>query len=104
MDNESSAMRIEESFPLIVCLNLDRRPDRRLRAWEQFSREELSVERLSAPDAAEMSRVSSRRYEKAGPRACAVAHRMAWREARKRGAPAVLVFEDDVILTDGFRR
>jgi GR25 family glycosyltransferase involved in LPS biosynthesis len=95
-------MRIEEAFPLIVCLNLDRRPDRRLRAWEQFTREGLRVERVSAPDAAEMSRVSRRRYEKVGPRACAVGHRIAWREACRRGASAVLVFEDDVILADGF--
>ena len=100
----SNPMRIEEAFPLIVCLNLDRRPDRRLRAWEQFTREGLNVERLSAPDAAEMSCVTSRRYEKTGPRACAVGHRMAWREARRRGASAALVFEDDVILAEGFYR
>ena len=34
-----------------VCLNLARRPDRRIQAWEQFRREGLSVDRLVAPDA-----------------------------------------------------
>jgi len=97
------AMTIEAAFPLIVCLNLDRRPDRRLRAWEQFRREGLTVERLSAPDAAEMGIAQPRGYSKAGPRACAVAHRLAWREARRRGVSAVLVFEDDVVLAESFR-
>lgn len=97
-------MTIEAAFPLIICLNLDRRPDRRLRAWEQFRREGMTVQRLSAPDAAEMEITEPREYEKTGPRACAVAHRLAWREARKQAVSAVLVFEDDVVLVEGFRR
>lgn len=94
---------IEKFFPARFCLNLDRRPDRKLRAWEQFRREGMTVERLAAPDAAEMGITEPRGYEKIGPRACAAAHRLAWREARRRGAEAVLVFEDDVILAQGFR-
>ena len=61
------------------------------------------MERLPAPDAAEMGIAEPRRYEKVGPRACAVAHRLAWREARRRGVSSVLVFEDDVVLAEGFR-
>ena len=105
---------IEEFFPVRFCLNLDRRPDRRLRAWEQFRREGLEVDRLRAPDAAEMGVTEARGFEKVGPRACAVAHRLAWREARRRLMTlqaqertfthgAVLVFEDDVVLPPGFR-
>lgn len=96
-------MTIEEFFPARFCLNLDRRPDRKLRAWEQFRREGLAVERLPAPDAAEMGITETRGYEKIGPRACAAAHRLAWREARKQRAGAVLVFEDDVVLAQEFR-
>jgi GR25 family glycosyltransferase involved in LPS biosynthesis len=95
---------IEETFPARFCLNLDRRPDRRLRAWDQFRRAQLDVERLAAPDAVEMRIIESRGYEKPGPRACAAAHRLAWRSAERRGAEAVLILEDDVVLVDSFRK
>jgi hypothetical protein len=34
------------------CLNLTRRPDRRLQAWQQFRRDVLEVARIEAPDSA----------------------------------------------------
>ncbi len=96
--------RLEDHFPLRVCLNLERRPDRRLRAWAQFRREGLSVERLEAPDAAQMEGLRPKQFRGVGPRACALAHRLAWREARRAGVDAVLVLEDDVVLAPSFRQ
>jgi GR25 family glycosyltransferase involved in LPS biosynthesis len=51
-----------------------------------------------------MKIAESRSYEKPGPRACAAAHRLAWREARRCGSSSVLIFEDDVVLANGFRQ
>ena len=85
----------------IYCLNLARRPDRRIQAWQQFRREGLEIARLIAPDA--MSVTEARGWRNKGARACAAAHRLAWREARREGAEAVIVFEDDVVLCRGFR-
>ncbi len=100
----NTAMRcLEEHFPLRVCLNLARRLDRRLRAWEEFRREGLTVERLVAPDAGEMSGLRVKQYRGVGPRACALAHRLAWREARRQAVDAILVLEDDVVLAPSFR-
>ena len=84
------------------CLNLSRRPDRRLREWSQFRREELKVKRLEAPDAFAVA--EARSWRNKGMRACALAHRLAWREGRQAGAGATLVFEDDVVLCCGFRQ
>ena len=82
------------------CLNLARRPDRRIRAWDQFRREGLEVTRLLAPDA--MGCTEPRAYRNEGARACGLAHRLAWRQARKTNTELVLVFEDDVVLCDAF--
>ncbi len=84
----------------VTCINLARRPDRRLRAWGQFRKEGLKVERLVAVDALGVS--EARGFHHVGARACAASHRMAWRAARKAGAEAVLVFEDDVVLAPEF--
>ncbi len=102
MANDKIQM-LDTLLPLKFCLNLDRRMDRKLQAWAQFRREGLEVERLAAPDAVEMGIEERRGFRGVGPRACAAAHRLAWREARRRGAPAVLIFEDDVVLAEDFR-
>ena len=82
-------------------LNLARRPDRRIRTQEQFRREKLDILRVAAPDAVGV--MESRGWRNKGARACATGHRLAWREAMKSGKQAVLVFEDDVVLCQGFR-
>jgi len=87
-------------FP-IYCLNLARRPDRRIQAWQQFRREGMDVQRITAPDALPVT--EARGWRNKGARACAAAHRLAWRAARKAGAEGVIVFEDDVVLCRGFR-
>lgn len=85
---------------IFTCLNLARRPDRKLRAWHQFRREKLTVARVLAPDALGLH--GPRGYRNDGARACAAAHRLAWREARRVGMDRVVVFEDDVVLCSGF--
>ncbi len=83
------------------CLNLARRPDRRLQAWRQFRREGLEVERVVAADALGID--EGRGWRNKGARACAAGHRLAWRQGRRAGAGLVVVFEDDVVLCRGFR-
>jgi hypothetical protein len=82
------------------CINLARRPDRKIRAWSQFRKQGLEVSRIAAPDAAGIT--EQRSWECVGYRACASGHRLAWRAARKLGAPAAVVFEDDVVLCRDF--
>ncbi len=84
----------------IFCLNLDRRPDRKLQAWRQFRREGLAVKRIAALDAVGIE--DARGWRNVGARACALSHRLAWRWAQRAGAEAVVVFEDDVQLREGF--
>lgn len=86
---------------MFLCLNLNRRPDRRLLAWEQFRKQGLKVAKIVAPDA---QGSEARGWRNPGARACALAHRLAWRPARKNGLDTVLVFEDDVILAEGFKK
>jgi hypothetical protein len=82
------------------CLNLTRRPDRRILAWTQFRRSGLHVERVDAPDAVTIT--EERGWRNKGNRGCALGHRMAWRMGRKLGLAGVTVFEDDVVLRPGF--
>ncbi len=86
---------------LHYCLNLDRRPDRRIQAGHQFRKAGIEVQRISAPDAAGID--EARGWRNKGARACALGHRLCWRAARKAGAEAALVFEDDVVLCRDFR-
>lgn len=65
----------------MVCLNLDRRPDRKLQAWRQFRREGLGVKRIAAMDAVGIQ--DARGWRNVGARACALSQRVAWRWARR---------------------
>ena len=94
-------MNLETEIDSTYCLNLQHRQDRKLRAWGQFRRESLEVERISAVDASSVQAASG--YRNVGARACGVSHQLAWRAARHGGAEAVIVFEDDVVLCHGFR-
>lgn len=94
--------RLEESFPMRVYINLGRREDRRFELEYAFALQRLEVERFAAVDARWVRRV----YGHIGkPQyGCAMSHRQIIRQARQRGAPAVLVFEDDAALHPEFRR
>jgi hypothetical protein len=78
---------IDASECSILCLNLARRSDRRVAAWQQFRRDGV-VQRITAPDALPVE--ESRGWRNKGARACAAAHRLAWRAARKEGAQGVI--------------
>jgi GR25 family glycosyltransferase involved in LPS biosynthesis len=82
------------------CLNLKRRPDRKLKAWSAFRKNGLNVERLCAYDAAGVTK--SKGWINPGHRACALGHRKAWQKAHRLGAKGVIVFEDDVVFAPDF--
>ena len=94
-------MKMRRNLSHSYCLNLKRRPDRRLRASQQFNDAGLRVKFLMAPDALAAS--EQRGWKSAGLKACTLAHRLAWREAWKTGKDSVIVFEDDVVLCEGFK-
>jgi GR25 family glycosyltransferase involved in LPS biosynthesis len=101
----------------IVCISLDRRPDR----WATFKARAdvagLPVERLSAVDAKEFvahkhpavsvltsynieNKVRRSGYEIDAPGAvgASLSHFKAWNQLRESSAPAMLIFEDDADL------
>lgn len=102
LDGAPAVHELEKTFPLRLYINLSRREDRRTELEYQFALQGLLVERLSAADG-RLAR-NTRRYGVANKYACRLSHRMAIRQARLRGAPAVLIFEDDAILHPKFRR
>jgi len=98
---------INEVFPNKVCINLNRRPDR----WEQmrlqFDRHDIrTVRRFPAVDGQTLTLPPSW-LSTAGAYGCLLSHLQVVREARDRGQPSVLIFEDDVVfnarLRDNFR-
>jgi len=94
-------MDIDQVFPLKFCFNLDRQEERRRLAAEQFRIHHLNVLRLPAIDGAELRKQHP--FSSTADRACAAGIRIALRLATRRGASAVLLFEDDVVLHDDFR-
>lgn len=89
-------MNLLETFPLIYCMNLGRRQDRRVRCEEQFEAHGLPVRRFPAVDARYLKR--KRGFRDVGRYAHALTTRLIIRRAILAKAEAVLVFEDDVIL------
>jgi hypothetical protein len=94
-------MHFEETFPLIYLLNLSRREDRRLECEELFARHGLKVKRFPAVDAFWMRKAQG--YETKGRRAHALSTRLILRQAKQLKAPAVFIFEDDVVLAEDWR-
>ena len=95
-------MNFEETFPLIYLLNLSRREDRRLECETLFAQHGLRVKRFPAVDALWMR--DAQGYETKGRRAHAVSTRLILRQAKQLKAPAVFIFEDDVVLADDWRK
>src|SRR5262245_42576185 len=105
-------MDFNATFPLRFWINLGRRDDRRAAAESRLADAGITAERFPAIDA-RCKRVAApavlspsgsvpeaevRGYESAGRYALALTQRLALREAKRRGAPAVLLLEDDVIF------
>lgn len=94
-------MNFEDTFPLIYCLNLAKRQDRRVRCEEIFETNKLGVWRFPAVDAARIKRL--RGFGSAGRYAHSLSTRLIIRRAMQLNASAVFIFEDDVILAEGWR-
>ena len=89
---------INEAFLHKICINLERRPER----WEQmrskFERCEIQgVERFSAIDG-EQAIIPPNWSDSPGAYGCLRSHLEIIKEARRRGWPNVLIFEDDAAL------
>jgi len=89
-------MNLTELFPRMTYLNLPNREDRRNDVEFRFLEQGLAVRRQPAVRASRIKDprgyVNSRRY------ACGLSKCLAIRAARNAGAPAFLMFEDDVVL------
>ena len=94
-------MRFEETFPLCYCLNLSKRQDRRTRCEELFEANALRVWRFPAVNAGQVKRLHG--FASSGRYAHSVSTRMIIRRAIQVKAPAVFIFEDDVILAQDWR-
>jgi GR25 family glycosyltransferase involved in LPS biosynthesis len=94
---------INDVFPHQVCINLDRRPERWEQSRQEFARHNIKmVRRFPAFDGKVLSVPSHWRYTP-GAYGCLVSHLEVVRDARKRNLSSILIFEDDVALTEDFQ-
>ena len=90
-------------FPLTVCINLDRRPERWQRMQRAFAAQSIdSVERFSAIDGNETVLPHDWAHT-AGAYGCLLSHVRVVREARDAGVSSVLIFEDDAVFDPQFK-
>lgn len=95
-------MDFHEVFPLQFYINLNRRDDRRRTVLNMFLDHELErVERFPAIDARTVR--NCRGHRSAGRYALSLTQKLCLREAKRRKAPAVMIFEDDVVLHPQFQ-
>ncbi|WP_171129183.1 glycosyltransferase family 25 protein [Ruegeria sp. HKCCA6707] len=102
---------IEEPGDFVHYINLDRVPARKRFMETQFARAGLnSAHRVRAIDAGQDAALDQNGYVpgtgtrwglKRSEIACFESHRLVWRQALERDAPAVAVFEDDVEMSAG---
>lgn len=90
-------------FPLTVCINLDRRPERWQRMQHAFADQGIdSVRRFSAIDGNETV-LPHGWLHTTGAYGCLLSHVQVVREARDAGVPSVLIFEDDAVFDPHFK-
>ncbi len=95
-------MNLDTDFPLKFYLNLNKQDDRRRKVLNALLDHDMpDVERLPAMDGRWVK--DSRGYCSGTRYAQALTHKMAVWRARQRKAPAVLVFEDDVVFAKELR-
>lgn len=100
--NGDRTKAINELFPHKVCINLDRRPERWLRAQERFARHNIaSVERFSAIDGKGLSIPAQFKFS-AGAYGCLQSYVTIVKRARDERLPSILFFEDDVVFHPEF--
>jgi glycosyl transferase family 25 len=89
---------IDEVFPHKICVNLDRRPERWQRVQARFAEHGIEgVRRFAAVDGNDVDLPAHWRHT-AGAYGCLRSHLDVVEEARRIGAPSVLIFEDDVVF------
>jgi len=96
---------LNEMFDCVFCINLDSRPDRWASASERFAVAGIEVERFPAIDTwspVALGQAPSQTRWKDAVEACARSHQAAVAEAQQRGARAVFLFQDDVVLHPRF--
>ena len=93
-------MTIADAFPVQFYLNLNKHDERRRQTLLQLLDAGLqNVERVAAVDGRWVTSIEAcRGYSSEKRYAQALTHKMAIWRARQRQAPAVLLFEDDVVL------
>jgi len=92
----------KNSFPLKVCINLDRRPERWQRMQRALAAQNLAVQRFSAIDGNNVA-LPHNWMHTAGAYGCLLSHVQVVREARNAGASSVLIFEDDAVFDPQFK-
>ncbi|MDJ0840931.1 MAG: glycosyltransferase family 25 protein [Acidobacteriota bacterium] len=91
---------LNEIFPHILCINLDRRPERWSATQEEFDRLQITgVTRIAAVDARQLQ-IPDRWSDPPGAYGCLQSHLKAVRHARDQGWPHVLILEDDVVFAN----
>lgn len=103
-------MLINDYFDKVVCINLDRRPDRLQESQQQWTKHGLSVERISATDGNPMNWKHERERSVdlpnvqptafAGVAGCIASHTNIWRKAKQECWKNVLIIEDDCDLVN----
>src|SRR5689334_20762738 len=89
---------LNEVFPYKICINLDRRADRWDQMQAKFQQHDIrGIRRFSAVDG-QGSSVPGSWSTTPGAYGCLLSHLQVVREARQRGVPSVLIFEDDVVF------
>ena len=95
---------INQLFPDKVCINLDRRLERWRQMQGKFYQHGIhSVRRFAAIDG-ESSTMPASWPGTPGAYGCLLSHLEVVREARRRGLPSILIFEDDVVFDDQFEQ
>lgn len=104
---------INSYFDKIYCINLDRRKDKWYRVKKEFQKNSINVERWSAIDGESLVDISnfeknqnllSKRgeLENKYSLACLMSHLSVIKDAKINNYKKILIFEDDVILSDNF--
>jgi GR25 family glycosyltransferase involved in LPS biosynthesis len=90
-------MEFDDAFPLQCYINLNRRDDRRRTVLNMFIDHGMErVERFPAIDARTVR--NCRGHWSEGRYALSLTQKLCLREAKRRKASAVMIFEDDVVL------
>ena len=98
--SRNAGIDINNYFDVKVCINLDRRPDRWRKMVRAFSRHRIeNVVRFPAFDGSIIDRPQGSRLSP-GEYGCLLSHLAVVKEYR--GAPRILIFEDDCLLVPHF--